>query len=88
MGTEINPLRCIEETEDSDTLLALLTHFVRQERFQEGLWGQAAKDMIFLNILLKLRQIQLIAAVEEKKEYITRQLARTHHKKYENYVIT
>lgn len=43
----------------SDILLlrSILTYFVRQERFCDGLWGEAAKDKIFLNILYRLREL-------------------------------
>lgn len=57
---EISPkkdiIKVIDETNDRDILIAALTYFVRQERFQEGIWGMAAKDKVFLRILLKLRK--------------------------------
>ncbi|WP_375790309.1 DUF6508 domain-containing protein [Paenibacillus agricola] len=47
----------INDVEDTDTLRALLTYFVRQERFCDGLWAKAVEDKIFLQILLKLREL-------------------------------
>ena len=49
----------IEIIAKSDLLLlqSILTYFVRQERFYDGLWGKAAKDKIFLNILYRLREL-------------------------------
>jgi len=34
-----------------DTLRAILTYYVREEKFCDGTWGKAAKDKVFLNIL-------------------------------------
>lgn len=49
----------IDITKKSDFLLlrSILTYFVRQERFHDGLWGIAAKDKIFLNILYRLKEL-------------------------------
>lgn len=47
---------CIE-TADFRMLRAILTYFVRQERFQEGLWLLATRELIFLKILLRLKDI-------------------------------
>jgi len=57
IGPEKDILKVIDETNDRDVLLAALTYFVRQERFSEGIWGTAAKDKVFLRILLKLRSL-------------------------------
>jgi len=56
IGPEKDIIKVIDETNDRDILIAALTYFVRQERFQEGIWGMAAKDKVFLRILLKLRK--------------------------------
>lgn len=56
MVTERDIKKVIDETTDRDILIASLTYLVRQERFHEGIWGMAAKDKVFLRILLKLRQ--------------------------------
>ncbi|MHA7965821.1 AbaSI family restriction endonuclease [Paenibacillus sp. CAU 1782] len=88
IGSENDAKKLIDDAEDLDILTVLLTYFVRQERFQVGLWGRAAKDKVFLNLLLKISEFQIKILDDEKKEYIVRQLARTHNKKYENYVIT
>ena len=45
------------ETADFRMLRAILTYFVRQERFQEGLWQSAVADKTFYRILLRLRDI-------------------------------
>lgn len=88
-GTNNDVIHVINNTEDIDILRAVLTHFVRQERFHDGLWGRACEDKTFLNILLKMQKILILNTEDyDKKEHIARQLARTHNKKYENYVIT
>lgn len=43
------------ESADFRTLKAILTYFVRQERFNEGLWMTAARNGYFLEILLRIR---------------------------------
>lgn len=88
IGSDNDAIQVINNTDDIVTLRAMLTYFVRQERFGDGLWARAAKDKIFLNILLKLRGITIDREMNDKREYIARQLARTHNKKYENYVVT
>ncbi len=55
-GTE-NEANDIIKSADFDPLRAILTYFVRQERFCDGIWEQAVKDKIFLNILYKLKEI-------------------------------
>lgn len=45
------------ETADFRLLRAILSYYVRQERFQEGLWGIAVEKHIFLNLLNRLRDI-------------------------------
>ncbi|MCZ8537100.1 DUF6508 domain-containing protein [Paenisporosarcina quisquiliarum] len=47
----------INNTDNSEKLRALLTYFVRQERFSEGSWAEAANKRIFLSILLKLKSM-------------------------------
>lgn len=42
------------ETADSRLLRAILTYYVRQERFCEGLWQSAVQDGIFSKILNRL----------------------------------
>lgn len=71
-----------------ERLKAIFTYYVRQERFKEGLWGKAAKDKIFLNLLKRLKNITNQFDLNDKKDYLARQLGRTHNKRYENYVIT
>ncbi|KAF1084330.1 hypothetical protein SPSYN_02106 [Sporotomaculum syntrophicum] len=41
---------------DFETLKAILTYYVRQERFSDGLWATAAEEGIFLKLLEKLCQ--------------------------------
>lgn len=44
-------------TADLELLKALFTFYVRQERFNDGLWAKAAKDKVFLEILYRLREL-------------------------------
>lgn len=44
-------------TADWKLLKAILTYYVRQERFCDGLWASAAKDKVFLRILYRLRDL-------------------------------
>ncbi|MDF2947131.1 MAG: ADP-ribosylation/Crystallin [Bacillales bacterium] len=44
-------------TADIDLLRAILTYYVRQERFVDGSWNNAAKDKTFLSILYRLEQL-------------------------------
>ncbi len=59
IGSSSDIISVIQNTKEFDILRAVLTYFVRQERFQDGLWGQAAEDKIFLTILLKMRDLNL-----------------------------
>ncbi|HOD18073.1 MAG TPA: DUF6508 domain-containing protein [Candidatus Cloacimonadota bacterium] len=45
------------DTADFRLLRAILTYYVRQERFCEGLWLEAVRDRIFSKILNRLLQI-------------------------------
>jgi len=64
IGSSSDVISVIQNTNEFDILRAVLTYYVRQERFQEGLWGKAAEDKIFLTILLKMRDLNL-----EKKDF-------------------
>lgn len=44
-------------TADIKLLRAILTGYIRQERFNEGLWATAAKDKVFLKILNRFEEI-------------------------------
>lgn len=44
---------------DLPLLRCILTYFVCQERFYDGLWGKAAKDKLFLNILYRLKELNM-----------------------------
>lgn len=46
------------ERADFETLRAILTKYIRLERFCEGTWGAAAKEGTFLMILKKIKQIK------------------------------
>lgn len=50
-------IKVINHTTDIEMIRAVLTYFVRQERFQEGLWAEAVEKKIFLMILLKLKDL-------------------------------
>jgi Family of unknown function (DUF6508) len=39
---------------DLELLKAILTYYVRQERFCDGLWAKAVKEKVFLRILYRL----------------------------------
>lgn len=41
---------------DQKLLMAILTYYVRQERFCEGLWGWAVTNKVFLRILHRLQE--------------------------------
>lgn len=55
MGSHDDTIRLIRESGEMKMLRAILTYYVRQERFHDGLWAQAAEKKIFLEILLKLK---------------------------------
>jgi ADP-ribosylglycohydrolase len=44
---------------DLELIKAILTGYVRQERFCDGLWATAVEDKVFLKILQRLRQLLL-----------------------------
>ncbi|WLD93807.1 DUF6508 domain-containing protein [Alkalihalobacillus sp. AL-G] len=50
----------ISEIDDADIGLtkAILTYYVRQERFCDGLWASAVKDKVFYKILIRLRELE------------------------------
>jgi hypothetical protein len=58
------------ETADFELLQAVFTYYNRQERFQEGLWAEAAKSGILLRLLKRLESI----VREESKEGIVCQV--------------
>jgi len=45
------------DTADLELLTAILTGYVRQERFYDGLWADAVEDKTFLKILRRLQQL-------------------------------
>ncbi|MFZ3578981.1 ADP-ribosylglycohydrolase family protein [Virgibacillus sp. DJP39] len=47
----------IIETANFDTLRAILTNYVRQERFSDGLWANATGEKTFLQILKRFQQL-------------------------------
>ncbi|MDD4310832.1 MAG: DUF6508 domain-containing protein [Candidatus Cloacimonetes bacterium] len=54
-----NNMHLTEEIENADIelLKAMFTYFNRQERFQEGLWAEAAESGIILRLLTRLKEI-------------------------------
>jgi len=48
------------EQSDLELTLAILTGYIRQERFCDGLWGSAVKDKTFLKILRKLEWLMAV----------------------------
>lgn len=54
----IRDINSIILTGDYESLCALLTYLIRQERFCDGLWATAIIEKSFFNILIKLKQYQ------------------------------
>ncbi len=52
-----NQLKPVLHKANMEVLTAILTYFVRQERFCDGLWARAIEDKTFLNILYRLREL-------------------------------
>jgi len=44
---------------DLELIKAIITGYVRQERFCDGLWASAVEDKVFLKILQRLKQLLL-----------------------------
>ncbi len=51
-----NPNNLIKSA-DFELLKAILTYYIRQERFGDGLWATAANEKIFLGILYRLKKL-------------------------------
>jgi ADP-ribosylglycohydrolase len=49
------------DTADFELIRAILTGYVRQERFCDGLWASAVEDKIFLKILQRLQKLDISA---------------------------
>lgn len=47
----------IIESADLELIKAIMTYYVRQERFCDGLWYSAARDGIFLALLMRLNEL-------------------------------
>ncbi|MEQ6378156.1 DUF6508 domain-containing protein [Bacillaceae bacterium S4-13-56] len=50
------PMNYIESA-DKDLLQSILTYYIRQERFCEGLWATAIEKKVFLRILVRLEEL-------------------------------
>jgi hypothetical protein len=50
-------IKMIDDINDIDTVRALLTYYVRAERFCDGSWAVAAENKVFLKILIKLKEL-------------------------------
>ncbi|MRH44497.1 hypothetical protein GH741_17775 [Aquibacillus halophilus] len=50
-------LRGVIDSANLQLTRAILTVYVRQERFSDGLWATAVKDKVFYKILLRLKKI-------------------------------
>ncbi|WP_261177916.1 DUF6508 domain-containing protein [Anaerobacillus sp. CMMVII] len=48
------------ETADLDLLRAILTYYVRAERFSDGAWAMAVEEKVFLKILRRLKEINKV----------------------------
>lgn len=44
-------------TADLELLTAILTYYVRQERFCDGAWEEAINEKVFVSILKRLREL-------------------------------
>lgn len=47
-------------TADLNLVRAILTGYIRQERFCDGLWASAVEDKVFLKILKRLQQLNTL----------------------------
>jgi hypothetical protein len=54
-------------TADFELLRAILTFYVRQDRFFEGAWAGSAKDGVFLRILNRLKELDGYLKVDDIK---------------------
>ncbi|CAM3892691.1 DUF6508 domain-containing protein [Lederbergia lenta] len=45
-------------TSNEELTKAILTAYIRQERFNEGLWATAVKDKVFYKLLIRLQQLE------------------------------
>ena len=54
---ESHDIKKLISRSDEMTLRAVLTYYVRQERFCDGLWETAMEEGIFLAILLRLKAV-------------------------------
>lgn len=50
-------IKGVIETADFEALKAILTYYIRQERFCDGLWEEAVNEGIFLAILRRLKEL-------------------------------
>jgi len=50
-------IKCAIDTADVELLKAILTGYIRQERFNSGLWEEAVKEKVFLRILSRFKEI-------------------------------
>lgn len=52
-----DPIKMIENMNDLVTVKAMLTYYVRAERFGDGSWAFAAENKVFFKILIKLKEL-------------------------------
>jgi hypothetical protein len=57
-GTKASTPAELIVTADIDLLKAVLTYYVRQERFCDGAWVEAIEEKVFLKILLRLKELR------------------------------
>lgn len=55
--TDEDDLALVIDEADMDVVRAILTYFIRQERFHDGLWGEAVEKKVFLKVLKRLREL-------------------------------
>jgi hypothetical protein len=54
-------------TADFDLLRAILTFYVRSERFSDGAWANSAKEGVFLRILNRLKELDGNGRMDDEK---------------------
>jgi hypothetical protein len=54
-------------TADFELLKAILTFYVRQDRFSEGAWASSAKEGVFLSMLYRLKELDGYLKVDDIK---------------------
>ncbi|WP_443138247.1 DUF6508 domain-containing protein [Piscibacillus sp. B03] len=54
---DVGNINGLLDSADFELTRAILTFLIRQERFGEGTWGEAAKEGHFLKVLERLKEL-------------------------------